>query len=45
MSENFEGRKVVVAGGGGAIVNIGSMWAHQGIAATPPGIRVNAVAR
>ncbi|GAA4264374.1 SDR family NAD(P)-dependent oxidoreductase [Dactylosporangium darangshiense] len=26
----------MVAGGqGGAIVNIGSMWAHQGIAATP----------
>jgi NAD(P)-dependent dehydrogenase (short-subunit alcohol dehydrogenase family) len=26
---------IVGSGGGGAIVNIGSMWAHQAIAATP----------
>ena len=27
--------KVMIAGGGGSIVNIGSMWAHQALAATP----------
>lgn len=26
---------MIAGGGGGSIVNIGSMWAHQGIAATP----------
>ncbi|WP_406054426.1 SDR family NAD(P)-dependent oxidoreductase [Kribbella sp. NBC_00889] len=28
-------RGMVAAGGGGAIVNVGSMWAHQAVAATP----------
>lgn len=28
-------RGMVAAGGGGAIVNVGSMWAHQAIKATP----------
>jgi NAD(P)-dependent dehydrogenase (short-subunit alcohol dehydrogenase family) len=28
-------RGIVEQGNGGAIVNIGSMWAHQGVAATP----------
>ena len=28
-------RGMVAAGGGGSIVNVGSMWAHQAIAATP----------
>jgi NAD(P)-dependent dehydrogenase (short-subunit alcohol dehydrogenase family) len=27
--------KSIVAGGGGAIVNVGSMWAHQAVLATP----------
>jgi NAD(P)-dependent dehydrogenase (short-subunit alcohol dehydrogenase family) len=29
---------MVAAGGGGSIVNIGSMWAHQAIGATPSSV-------